>query len=66
MKIIFSINAGKYRLALLFFIFCLAQSVHALDSLKMLAHHKRVVWNTESGLPQNFVQTMTQTRDGYL
>lgn len=66
MKIIFSIYAGKYQLALLLFLFCLAQSVHALDSLKMLAHHKRVVWNTESGLPQNFVQRMTQTRDGYL
>lgn len=66
MKIIFSIIAGKNRLALLLFLLCLAQSVHALDSLKMLARYKRVVWNTESGLPQNFVQTMTQTRDGYL
>ena len=67
MKITFSIDAGKTRLVcLLLFLLCLTHGVQAIDSVKMLAHHKRVVWNTENGLPQNFVQTMAQTRDGYL
>ncbi len=38
----------------------------ALDPEKALSQYSHDVWNTESGLPQNSVATIVQTRDGYL
>ena len=32
----------------------------------VFAQYKFDVWNTDNGLPQNTVQTIRQTRDGYL
>jgi ligand-binding sensor domain-containing protein/signal transduction histidine kinase len=41
-------------------------TVYALDPHKALNEFGVQVWLTENGLPQNTVQTITQTRDGYL
>lgn len=41
-------------------------SVFALNQTKPLNQYKPDVWQTEDGLPQNSVKTITQTRDGYL
>jgi ligand-binding sensor domain-containing protein len=39
---------------------------YALDSGKAMAHYIHDAWQTEQGLPQNYVVSITQTRDGYL
>jgi ligand-binding sensor domain-containing protein/signal transduction histidine kinase len=39
---------------------------HALDANRSLKEFGHQVWVTENGLPQNTVQTIVQTRDGYL
>ena len=38
----------------------------ALDPKKAITQYSHNVWQAESGLPQNSVNTMIQTRDGYL
>ena len=38
----------------------------ALEPSNMLAHYGYDVWDADSGLPQNSVETILQTRDGYL
>src|SRR5688572_16069506 len=38
----------------------------ALDEVRPLAQYGREVWQTEQGLPQNSIQAILQTRDGYL
>ncbi|APV48300.1 hypothetical protein BWI17_00550 [Betaproteobacteria bacterium GR16-43] len=44
-----------------------AQTVNPVDPSKMaVTQYKIDGWQTEQGLPQNTVQTMYQTRDGYL
>ena len=43
-----------------------AQPVHALDPARALTQYQNDHWQTDQGLPQNTVQAMTQTRDGYL
>ena len=40
--------------------------VHALDRSRSLSEFSNQVWLTENGLPQNTVQAIIQTRDGYL
>jgi ligand-binding sensor domain-containing protein/signal transduction histidine kinase len=45
---------------------CLATTSHALDPNKPPNEFGLQVWLTENGLPQNTVQAITQTRDGYL
>ncbi len=37
-----------------------------LDPQKQIGQYMRTVWGTSSGLPQNSVQAVVQTRDGYL
>ena len=44
----------------------LCERAYALDSGKALIHYIHDVWQTEQGLPQNFVVSITQTGDGYL
>ncbi len=66
MKITFSLAVWINWLARMVFLLCLTHGVFALGAGKMLTQYKRVVWDTTSGLPQNSVQMMTQTRDGYL
>jgi ligand-binding sensor domain-containing protein len=38
----------------------------ALDPARALDHFGHQAWNTDSGLPQNTVHSILQTRDGYL
>jgi ligand-binding sensor domain-containing protein/signal transduction histidine kinase len=42
------------------------QTAMALDPQRSLDHYGHQVWRTDSGLPQNTVHSMLQTRDGYL
>src|SRR4051812_1376394 len=44
----------------------IVNAVRALDPNKSLNEFGVQVWLTENGLPQNTVQAITQTRDGYL
>ncbi len=38
----------------------------ALDPLKTISQYRHDVWQTDQGLPQNSVNAILQTRDGYL
>lgn len=42
------------------------QAAPAPDDAKALSRYLSDVWQTEEGLPQNGIQAITQTRDGYL
>jgi ligand-binding sensor domain-containing protein/signal transduction histidine kinase len=44
----------------------LTQAASALDPQRPLDHYGHQVWRSDSGLPQNTVHSMLQTRDGYL
>ena len=44
----------------------LAQPLAALDPARALTQFSQKVWRREEGLPENFVRTMVQTRDGYI
>ncbi|MGQ9918887.1 MAG: two-component regulator propeller domain-containing protein, partial [Bryobacteraceae bacterium] len=43
-----------------------AQAAHALDPSRPPSQYSQAVWQTGSGLPDNFAQSLIQTRDGYL
>ena len=43
-----------------------ALPAEALDPTRALTQYQNDRWQTEQGLPQNTVQAMTETRDGYL
>lgn len=43
-----------------------APSLRALDPSKTITQYVHDVWTTESGLPQDLVNNILQTRDGYL
>ncbi len=43
-----------------------AQVAMGLDPQRSLGHYGHQVWRTDSGLPQNTVHTVLQTRDGYI
>ena len=49
---------------------CLAGSVRpaaaGLDPARRIGDYVQTVWEASAGLPQNTVQTLLQTRDGYL
>ena len=45
---------------------CLVSTAYALDPHKALTEFGTQVWLTENGLPQNTVQAVVQTRDGYI
>ena len=55
---------GKYKLILLLLV--ATGAAYALDPNRSLSEFGTQVWLTENGLPQNTVQAITQTRDGYL
>lgn len=42
------------------------QPLLALDPRKAITQYIHDVWQTEDGLPQNTIQTIVQTRDGYI
>jgi signal transduction histidine kinase/CheY-like chemotaxis protein/ligand-binding sensor domain-containing protein len=54
------------RLALLAGLTLLAPRLDAFDSGKPLVDYGHAFWNASNGLPQNTVQTVAQTDDGYL
>jgi ligand-binding sensor domain-containing protein/signal transduction histidine kinase len=54
----------NYRLIL--FLLVVSGATYALDPNRSLSEFGNQVWLTENGLPQNTVQAITQTRDGYL
>ena len=41
-------------------------SLFALDPHRMLTQYARAVWTQSQGLPQDFIQAIAQTSDGYL
>lgn len=45
---------------------CAAGFAAALEPSSMVAHYGYDAWDSDSGLPQNSVETILQTRDGYL
>jgi ligand-binding sensor domain-containing protein/signal transduction histidine kinase len=44
----------------------LSHAAMALDPHRSLDHYGHQIWRTDSGLPQNTVHSILQTRDGYL
>jgi len=55
------------RIALLCcFCLCLARASSGLDPHKPITQYVHTVWRSEDGLPQNSIQALLQTRDGYL
>ncbi|MGZ4871049.1 MAG: two-component regulator propeller domain-containing protein [Candidatus Angelobacter sp.] len=45
---------------------CLAGAAWCLDPHKPITQYVHTVWRSEDGLPQNSIQALLQTRDGYL
>jgi ligand-binding sensor domain-containing protein/signal transduction histidine kinase len=54
------------RIIILLLLLIVPASVYALDPNRSLSEFGNQVWLTENGLPQNTVQAILQTRDGYL
>ncbi len=48
------------------FLFCLSAFVFALDPAKKITQYIHDSWGIEEGLPQNTVNAVIRTRDGYL
>jgi signal transduction histidine kinase/CheY-like chemotaxis protein/ligand-binding sensor domain-containing protein len=59
-------GAASSRLLLLFFILCATASLWSLDPHKPISQYLHTVWRSEDGLPQNSIQAMLRTKDGYL
>ncbi len=57
--------ALRSLLALAFLLGC-GLSGHALEPSTPLANYGRQAWGMENGLPQNTVQALAQTRDGFI
>jgi len=56
----------RSKLVLMLFVLYFGEVVLALNPNKNLNEFGNQVWLTENGLPQNTVQAIVQTRDGYL
>ncbi len=52
--------------ALLLIVASATQAALALDPNRSLNHYGHQVWHSDSGLPQNTVHTLLQSREGYL
>ncbi|MBV9914054.1 MAG: hypothetical protein JOZ93_15855, partial [Sinobacteraceae bacterium] len=52
--------------ALLFTLLSCSVSVRALENAKDLKQYALTTWDTDRGLPQNTVNALLQSRDGYL
>ncbi|MFH1437465.1 MAG: two-component regulator propeller domain-containing protein [Pseudomonadota bacterium] len=57
---------GSVALALICAALFAAGPAHALDPRKAVTQYVHDAWLTEDGLPQDSIQTMVQTADGYL
>ena len=64
----FTILAKKLKIFIFFTIVlsCFYKPLFALNPDKKLHHNVISSWNVEDGLPQNYIKTMIQTKDGYL
>src|SRR5947207_15211721 len=58
--------AGGIVSLLLFALILTSPNAAALDNQKELSRYGRQTWQTESGLPQNTIHAILQTRDGYI
>ena len=55
------------RLALLGYLYvCLTGAALGLDPHKPISQYLHRVWHSNDGLPQNSIQAMLQTNDGYI
>jgi signal transduction histidine kinase/ligand-binding sensor domain-containing protein/CheY-like chemotaxis protein len=45
---------------------CLSSAAWCLDRHKPITQYVHTVWNSGDGLPQNSIQTLLQTKDGYV
>jgi ligand-binding sensor domain-containing protein/signal transduction histidine kinase len=61
-----TIRAKWHRRGMCILLLVLSQVAMALDPHGSLDHYGHQVWRTDSGLPQNTVHAVLQTRDGYL
>lgn len=59
-------RGGRRALKLCMGLGLLAAGLHALDPARPLAQLGQRVWRVEEGLPENFVRTMIQNREGYI
>lgn len=58
---------GRFAIVQVLAVACLAAGpVLALDPSKPPAQYSQALWRMSEGLPDNFVQSLLQTRDGYL
>src|SRR6476646_10726644 len=48
------------------FCLCLARASSGLDPHRPITQYVHTVWHSEDGLPQNSIQALLQTKDGYL
>jgi ligand-binding sensor domain-containing protein/signal transduction histidine kinase len=54
------------RMIVFWVLLCAFHTVWALDPEKQLGQYRRQSWQIDSGLPQNTVHAVLQTRDGFL
>lgn len=59
-------KGASLKRALIFVWLCFAGAGRCLDPHKAISQYVHTVWSSESGLPQNSIQALLQTRDGYL
>lgn len=60
-----STRLASLALSLAALLFC-TSPLHALDSEKSLKQYGRQSWQSDTGLPQNSVHAIVQSRDGYI
>jgi len=56
----------RERAAAVLLLLACAATAAALDPRKSITQYALQVWKTENGLPQNSIQAIAQTKDGYL
>src|SRR3984957_5723049 len=59
-------KAGRWYGGWILVLLGFAYPLLALDPSRSLDHYGHQVWRTDSGLPQNTVHSVLQTRDGYI
>ena len=56
----------RVLIVVLLWLFAASQTVLALNPDKPVTQYVHSVWQTDDGLPQNYVVAVTQTPDGYI
>ncbi len=65
-KFTFRFLTAERPLSLILCLICLAHGIYALNPAKKISQYQKIIYTTEDGLPQGLVNSMVQTRDGYL